>query len=169
MACLGPLASAGTNAAGVDSFIADFDWLVATNGKEEFRKPLLTLNREDLQRFVTTGTRTSKLQIGLSLTVESHAGTYYSTEAFPDTSLDIPASVVIKFRDKVVAGAKGLQFRTTLSANRIMIEHWDLTIDCSLARWYLEFKLEPNRTDVDLQVVGSEYVLLGTDEQCTPT
>lgn len=107
-----------------------------------------------------TGSVIGKYQIG-PLLVENRAGIYYSNSEFPDTELDVPASVQISYKDRVLLGGKGYSFDVKLIDNNIMVEHWNGNIGCSLARWYLQYDLNPA-----VQVVESEYADLLTGERC---
>lgn len=152
----------------VDEFVADFDWLVATSGNEEFNEPLLTLNEQDLERFVATGEFVQKFQVG-PLEVSRFEGIYLSDDEFNDPSLDQPASVAIHQGEKILAGAKGKYFRVDLAEPYILIEHWNGEIGCSVARWYLEFSFVDEVLTPHLEVVSSEYVDFLSKEKCTPS
>ena len=151
-----------------DTYIAEFDWLVQTNGLDEFLEPLLTLNQEDLKRFEPTGNLTGVFRIG-EIEVEVRGAVIFSTEEYPDQFLDQPASVVIKNGNKILVGAKGYSFETDVAEHYIKVEHWNGEIGCSIARWYLEVVIDDENSKNSLvRVVESEYVDLIERKQCQP-
>lgn len=151
-----------------DGLIASFDWLIATNGRGEFVEPLLTLNEEDLVRFVATGETAHNFVLG-PLVIEQRKGIYFSSDKFPDTSVDQPASVIIRDKDRILAGAKGLFFSIDVTGEFIKIEHWNGEIGCSLARWYLHFIFIDDKLTPQLEVIDSEYADLVSRKRCKPS
>ena len=155
LACCAMLALTAAGDDATDALVPDFDWLVAAHGKQKFAEGFITLNTDDLERFLPTGNLIEAFVIG-ELSIENRAGTYYGNE------LDVPASMQISHADQVLVGGKGIAFDLVLLDDKLMVEHWDGTTGCSLSRWYLQFDLSPK-----VQVVESEYADVASGERCS--
>ncbi len=153
-------ASGAADGDGDGAFVADFDWLTDEFWREEFRDGMLTLNAEDLKRFVATGTAGGSYRVG-QLVVERFNSV--SLSADEDADVDIPASVVVSIAGEVVVGAKGLDFDTSVEGNRITISHWNGEGGCSVSKWFIKHEVESVEYD------GSRYEDLVSGKPCSRT
>lgn len=136
------------------------NWLSAETGRYRFADGLLTIDPDDLRRFVATGKLINTLKYGPAV-IETRVGTFLSTDGDPDDSVDTPASVVIRFRNRLMAGAKGYRLGAQVIKNGVKIVHWNGKLGCSVKSWKLVFVGE--RLKVDKIV----YLDVGT-KPCTP-
>ena len=119
-----------------DIFAAD--WLLARRGRYRFEDGLITVDPEYLRRFLITDATASFLIFGDAV-VESRPGKFISSEQSPDDSLDIPASVLVTYKGRRMAGAKGYQLAAEVLENGVEIIHWNGKPGCSLKTWLLQF------------------------------
>lgn len=70
-----------------------------------------------------------------SMAVAIHAG------AYPDatTGENRPASITVRYRNRLVAAATGYRLGSAITDNGIVIESWSGSDDCAFIRWRLEF------------------------------
>lgn len=158
------LALAAASAADGDdsgAFVADFDWLTEEFWRDEFRDGMLTLNAEDLKRFVATGTAGGSYRVG-PLVVERFESVSLSGGG-EEAEVDIPASVVVSIAGEVVVGAKGLDFDTSVEGNRITISHWNGEGGCSVSKWFIKHEVDSIEYD------GSRYEDLVSGKPCSRT
>ena len=122
-----------------DIFAAD--WLLARRGRYRFQEGLLTVDPEHLRRFLITDATASFLAAG-SLVVEIRPGRFVSSDADPDDSLDIPASVLVTYKGRRLAGAKGYRLTAEVVDNGVEVSHDSGMPGCSQKTWLLQFSGE---------------------------
>ena len=139
-----------------------FDWLVEQGWRDEFKEGLLTLNEEDLKRFVATGNPGGGYRIG-TMNVERRTAFSFIVTEGEEPVIDIPASVVIRISNKVVLGAKGLDFGVDIDEEMITISHWNGDLDCSVSKWYFAYDFD------SIEYKGSSYNEYISGKKCKRT
>ncbi len=114
------------------------DWLSAQRGRFRFADGLITVNPDELQRFRVTGRVPNFLRFG-PVVVEVRSGTFLSTSDDPDDSIDTPASVLVTFKGRRMAAAKGYRLGADVVKNGVEISHWNGEEGCSVKTWRLQF------------------------------
>ena len=126
---------------GDEAPVAEIDWLVEEYWHEEFKDGMLTLNQEDLERFFPTGVAGGQYQVG-PVKIVRRIAILLSSQDSEDSTLDVPASVVVSIDGKIVVGAKGMDFGTNVDGEMITISHWNGETGCSVSKWKLKYDLK---------------------------
>lgn len=103
----------------------------------------ILVDHEQLRNVDTSAAITATKQRG-SMYVEIRDGQITDANEF------IPASIVVKYRSRVIAAATGYRLGSALTENGIVIESWAGTDNCAFTRWRLEFRGER------LEVIATE-------------
>lgn len=122
LACLAPAAVAQQT---------DIDWQRASAPGGNVPE-LVFVDHEELRAFKPTGRLVGTKERG-PLVVEVREASHHATDGAQ------PASIVVRYRNRLVAAASGYRLGSVLIGNGVVIESWAGTDDCAFSRWRLEF------------------------------
>ncbi|MCY4325942.1 MAG: hypothetical protein OXC81_08015 [Betaproteobacteria bacterium] len=145
----------------IDEDIFTADWLLARRGRYRFEEGLITVDPEHLRRFLITDMAASFLRFG-KVVVETRPGKFISSEQEPDDSLDIPASVLITYKGRRMAGAKGYRLGAEVVDNGVEITHWSGKDGCAIKTWLLQFAGER------MIIKSIKHTDLQSKQECEP-
>lgn len=113
-------------------------WLSEKYGRDAVADGFASVNADELRRFVPSGKLSDRLLFG-SLEIITRAGIYLSGADGRETLLDQPASVQIRFKNRLLAAAKGYRLGADFAQFDVYIENWNGMSGCAVRRWTLMF------------------------------
>lgn len=161
MAALAWAALALAPAQAQTSLFTEQDWLESKYWQPAMAEGLVTLNRDDLRRFVAAGLAKARIQLS-PYEIVTTSGKYFAGPHEPDAT-DQPAAVYVIYAGEVLLGGKGVWFEAEFEEPDILkITHWNARPGCSQGRYRLRlFRSE-------LELIDTAYLEFGTDEPCSP-